>query len=185
MTFKDLATYFDTSQLTKCYIGRKWNRNPSLEHIEFLCRLPHLCQLEVNVIILNYLFHYQWPHIVSLTIENDIESEHIVLCLNDVDAICHSFPHIKHLDIHSLSIFDLPQLINRMKMKLTNLIIRQSYKIDSKPLITREWIERNTELQNLHYVFKKMGYGPVMALMPLLYQHLKDSFYILKKSKFQ
>jgi len=65
------------------------------------------------------------------------------------------FPYSKHLDIHLSSICDLPQLIHRMKMKLKNLIIRQSHKIDSKPLITREWIERNTDLQNFHYVFKK------------------------------
>jgi len=155
MTFKDLATYFDISQLTKCYIDHKWNRNPSLEHIEFLCRLPHLCKLNICVTNLSYLFHYQWPRIVSLTITNDHENSHTVLSLNDVEAICHSFPHIKHLDIHLLSICDPSQLINRMKMKLTNIIIRQPHKIDSEPLITREWIERNTDLQNFHYVLDK------------------------------
>ncbi len=62
---------------------------------------------------------------------------------------------LRQFAIHLLSICDLSQLINRMKIKLTNLIIRQPYKIDSEPLITREWIERNTDLQNFHYVFNK------------------------------
>jgi len=74
-----------------------------------------------------------------------------VLCSNDIDEIYHSFPHIKQLDIHSLSISDLPQLINRMKMKLTDIIIRQPHETDNQQMITREWLERNTELQNFLY----------------------------------
>jgi hypothetical protein len=69
-----------------------------------------------------------------------------------IEALCHSFPHIERLDIHLSSVSDLPQLLrNRMKMKLTDIIIRQSETINYERLITREWIEQNTELKNFHY----------------------------------
>ncbi|CAF1344938.1 unnamed protein product [Rotaria sordida] len=74
-----------------------------------------------------------------------------MLCTNDIDALCHSFTNIERLDIHSSSITDLPQLLNRMKKTLTDIIIRQSRKVNNEQLITREWIERNTELENFHY----------------------------------
>ncbi len=74
-----------------------------------------------------------------------------MLYSKDIDALCYSFPHIEQLDIHSSSITDLPQLINRMKMTLTYILIRQPRNVSNEQSITREWIERNTELQNFHY----------------------------------
>ncbi|CAF4596248.1 unnamed protein product, partial [Rotaria sp. Silwood2] len=125
-TFRDCVACLDTSQIMTCIIGPEWSRNSSHEHIEFLHSLPRLCRLQVSDINLNYFFLHQWPHIVDLKIENDFQSKLHVLCSTDIDALCHSFTHIERLDIHSSSITDLPQLLNRMKKTLTDIIIRQS-----------------------------------------------------------
>jgi hypothetical protein len=74
-----------------------------------------------------------------------------VLSSNDIDGLCHSFGHIKRLDIHSSSCIDLPQLLNRMKMVATYIIIKQLHRVKKEQFITREWIEQNTELKNFHY----------------------------------
>ncbi len=149
--FKDLAICLKTSQIMTCIIGSEWSRTSSCETIEFLRSLPHLHQLKVSGINLSCFFLYQWPHIVHLKIENDFGSRFHVLCSNDIDALCYSFPRIKQLDIHSSSITDLPQLINRMKMTLTDILIRQPRNVSNEKSITHEWIKRNTELQNCHY----------------------------------
>jgi hypothetical protein len=121
------------------------------EYLEFLHSSPHLRRVNVSAINLICLFLHQWPHIVNLKIENDFASRFHVLCSNDIDALCHSFPHIERLDIHLSSVTDLSQLINRMKMRLTDIVIRQLRKVNNEQFITREWVERNTELQNFHY----------------------------------
>jgi hypothetical protein len=151
-TFKDLAACLDTSQITTCHVGREWIRNTSHEHIDFLRGLPRLRELEISSGNINCFFPYKWPHIVHLKIESDYENKFHVLCWNDIDAICHSFPHIERLDIHSSCITDLPQLINRMKMSLTDIIIRQPRNVNDEQYITREWIKQNTELRKFHYI---------------------------------
>ncbi len=88
---------------------------------------------------------------VEILHTNDFESTVHVLSSNDINALCHSFPYIEQLSIHLLSVTDLPQLLNRMKMTLTDLIITQPYNINNEQFITREWIERNTELRKFHY----------------------------------
>ncbi|CAF4211141.1 unnamed protein product [Rotaria sp. Silwood2] len=150
-TLKDLTAGLDTSQITTCSIGREWNKNLPYEHIEFLRSLPRLCRLEVSGISLSCLFLYQWPHIIHLKTEYDYEHRIHVLSSNDIDALCHSFTHIERLDIHSSSIPDLAQVINRMKMTLREIRIRQPRNIDNEQFITREWIKRNTDVQNFYY----------------------------------
>ncbi|CAF1114490.1 unnamed protein product [Rotaria sordida] len=150
-TLKDPAIGLDTSRILTCNIGPEWSRNPSYEHIEFLHSLPCLRRLKVSGINLNRLFLHQWPHIVDLKIEYDFQSRLHVLYSNDIDALCHSFTHIKRLDIHSSFITDLPLLLNRMKKILTTIVIRQPRKINDEQLITCEWIEQNTELKKFYY----------------------------------
>ncbi len=134
-----------------CNIVFNWNANFSVEYIEFLRSLPRLRRLEVSSVNLHYLFLHQWPHIIDLKIKDKFRSISHVLSSNDIDTLCHSFPHIKRLDIHSSSVTDLAQLINRMKFILTDIIIRQSYNTNNELFITYEWIERNTELKKFHY----------------------------------
>ena len=88
-----------------------------------------------------------------MKIEHKLKSESHLLSSNDIDALCHSFPHLKQLDIHSSSVIDLAQLINRMKFILTDIIIRQSDNTNSELFITYEWIKQNTELNKFHYTF--------------------------------
>jgi hypothetical protein len=150
-TLKDLMIGLDTSQIMKCTIAPKWNSNSPYEHIQFLRSLPRLRRLTVSNISLSYFFLHQWPHIVDLMIENEFDHEFNVLSSNDVDAFCHSFTHIERLDIHSSSVPDLAQLLNRMKKTLRQMCIRQSRKISNEQLITREWIREKTDLQNFYY----------------------------------
>lgn len=150
-TLKDLMDRLDTSQIITCTIGPEWSRNSSYEHIDFLHSLPRLRCLKVSPVNLRHLFLHEWPHIIRLTIENDFESRDHVLSSNDINALCHSFPYIEQLNIHLLSVTDLPQLLNRMKMTLTDIIITQPHKVNNEQFITREWIERNTELRKFHY----------------------------------
>ncbi|CAF3618419.1 unnamed protein product [Rotaria sp. Silwood1] len=150
-TLKDLMAGFDTSQIMTCIIGPGWNSNSSYEYIEFLRSLPRLRRLEVSGIDISCLFLHYWPHIVDLKIENTFENRSRLLSSNDIDAICHSFPYIKHLDIYSLSVPDLAQLLSKMKMTLREVFIRQPFKVKNEKLITREWIERNTDLKSFHY----------------------------------
>jgi hypothetical protein len=149
--FNDLVACLDTPQIMTCNIVSKWSSESSFEYIKFLHSLPRLRRLEVSCINLNYLFLHQWPHIVDLKIENDYENRSHMLSSNDVDALCHSFSYIKRLDIHSSSATDLLQLLNGMKMILTDIIIRQSHQVNNEQFITREWIERNTELKNFYH----------------------------------
>ncbi|CAF0948898.1 unnamed protein product [Rotaria sordida] len=151
MSFKDFVTCIDTSQIMKCIIFSEWIGNSSSEHIEFLHNLPRLRWLEVSVFHLNHLFRYQWSHIIHLKIDNDREGKSYILSSNDIDSLCHSFPHIERLDIYSSHVTDLSQLLNRMKITLTDIIIRQSHNVNNQQLITRQWIERNTKLKNFHY----------------------------------
>ncbi|CAF4157106.1 unnamed protein product [Rotaria sordida] len=150
-TLKDLMNCLDTSQIITCTIGHEWSKDLFSELIEFLYSLPRLRRLQISSVHLNYFFLQQWPHIIDLKIENDFQGGLHMLCTNDIDGLCHSFTNIERLDIHSSSITDLPQLLNRMKKTLTDIIIRQSRKVNNEQLITREWIERNTELENFHY----------------------------------
>jgi hypothetical protein len=150
-TLKDFMNRLDTSQIMTCTIGREWSRNSSYEHIDFLRSLPRLRRLKVSLVNLRHLFLHEWPHIIRLTIENDFESRVHVLSSNDINALCHSFPYIEQLSIHLLSVTDLPQLLNRMKMTLTDIIITQPGNVNNEQFITREWIERNTELRKFHY----------------------------------
>jgi hypothetical protein len=70
-----------------------------------------------------------------------------------------SFTHIERFDIHSKSVTDLPQFLNRIKKKktLTDIIIRQQQNISNEHFITPEWIKRNTELQHFHYAYDAMN----------------------------
>jgi hypothetical protein len=145
------VTCFDTSQITICNIVSKWNSNIPFQYIELLRRLPRLCRLEVSSVNLSYFFPHQWPHIVDLKIDKSYELMSHVLSSNNIDGLCHSFGHIKRLDIHSSAFTDLSQLLNRMKMVATYIIINQSHQVKKEQFITREWIEQNTELKNFHY----------------------------------
>ncbi len=93
------------------------------------------------------MYLLQWSEIVYLRIEPDLD----LLSSTAIEALCHSFPHIKRLDIHASSVSDLPKLLNQMKITLTDIIIRQPQTVNYERLITREWIERNTKLKNFHY----------------------------------
>jgi hypothetical protein len=149
--FNELVTCLDTSQIMTCNIVSKWNSKSSFEYIDFLRNLPRLRRLEVSGVNLSSLFLHQWPHIVDLQIEKYFDNMSHVLSSNDIDALCHSFRHVKRLDIHSSSVTDLPQLLNQMKMILTDIIIRQRHVLNNEQFITCEWIEQNTELKNFHY----------------------------------
>jgi hypothetical protein len=152
MTFRYLYYYLDTSRIITCYSRPRWIEKSSDELIDFLPNLSHLRALSVSGSVLNYLFLHEWPEIVYLRIEPHFENSLDLLPSTAIEALCHSFPHIERLDIHLSSVSDLPQLLrNRRKMKLTDIIIRQSQTINCERLITREWIEQNTELKNFHY----------------------------------
>ncbi|CAF4173674.1 unnamed protein product, partial [Rotaria sordida] len=81
----------------------------------------HVHRLAINDEYLKYPFLYSQPYILSS---------------NDIDALCRSFPHIEQLDIDSTYITDLAQLLNRMKMTLTYIMIRQQYIVNDEQLIT-------------------------------------------------
>ncbi|CAF1400979.1 unnamed protein product [Rotaria sordida] len=150
-TLKDHMTDLNTSQITTCTIYPEWEINLSYEHIEYLHSLPRLCRLKLSSINLNGFFLHQWPHIVDLKIDTAFNPEFHVFSSNDIDAFCHSFTHIERLEIHSSSVPDLAQLLNRMKMTLRQICIRQPCDIDNEQLITREWIKQNINLQNFYY----------------------------------
>jgi len=93
-----------------------------------------------------------------LRIENNDEDNFQLLSSNEINTLYRSFTHIERLDIHSESVIDLPQFLNRIKRKaLTEIIIRQQRKVRNEHLITREWIEQNTELQHFHYARDAMN----------------------------
>ncbi len=151
MTFRHLYYYLDVSRIIISYSRPGWIEKSPDELIDFLRNLSDLRALSVSVSILNYLILHQWSDIVYLRIEPDFEDSLDLLPSTAIQALCHSFPHIKRLDIHSSSVSDLPQLLNRMKMTLTDIIIRQPQTVNYERLITRQWIEQNSELKNFHY----------------------------------
>lgn len=151
MTFKHLANCLDTSQITECYINSWWIQQSPFELIEFLRSLPRLSSFRVSVRVLKCLILYQLPQIVHLMISNDFNSRLSLLCSDDIDAFCRSFTHVQRLHIFASCINDIPQLLNRMKTISTDIIIRQPSNINNEEVITRECIERNTELRNFHY----------------------------------
>ncbi|CAF3311328.1 unnamed protein product [Rotaria sp. Silwood2] len=156
-TLKDLMTDLDTSQITTCSFDFEWNINSPYEHVEFLHSLPCLRRLDLSSSNLKGFFLYQWPHIVDLNIKIVFNPEFHVLSSNDVDALCHSFTHIERLEIHSSSVPDLAQLLNRMKMTLKQIFITQPYKTNNEQLITREWIKQKTNLQNFYYTCNRLN----------------------------
>jgi hypothetical protein len=111
----------------------------------------------VSVSVLNYLLLHQWPDIIHLRIEYDFENDLQLSSLNEIEALCRSFPHIERFDIHLASVTDLPQILNRMKSQLRDIIIRQPRTGNNEQFITREWIEQNTELQHFHYARDAMN----------------------------
>ncbi|CAF4839207.1 unnamed protein product [Rotaria sp. Silwood1] len=152
MTFRHLYYYLDASRIITCYSRPRWILTSPDKLIDFLRNLSHLRALSVSGSVLNYLFRHQWSEIIYLRIEPHFENNLDLLpSTAAIEALCHSFLHIKRLDIHSSSVSDLPQLLNRMKMILTDIIIRQPQTINYERLITREWVERNTDLKNFHY----------------------------------
>ncbi len=152
MNFNDLITYLDTSRIIKCYVSPEWIRKSPHELTEFLRNFPRLRALSVSVPAFNYFFLYQWPDIIHLRIENDFEDGIQLSSSDEIDALCRSFTHIERLDIHSASVTDLPQLLNKIKNKtLGDIFIRQPRIVSDEQFITHEWIERNTEFQHFHH----------------------------------
>jgi hypothetical protein len=160
-TLKDLMASIDTSQITTCYIGLNRNKTSSFEYIEFLLHLPHLRRLNISLVNLTCFYLHQWPQIVDLKIEHDFYNRSDVLSSNDIDALYHSFPHIKRLDIHSASMLDLAQLLNKWKTILKNLIIRQAHAVSNEQFITRQWIEQNTQLKDFYCISTSDFYNSV------------------------
>jgi hypothetical protein len=157
-TFKDLITYLDTSRIITCSVSSEWIGKSPHELTEFLRSLPRLRTLSVSVYVLNYLYRHRWPDIIHLRIENNDEDNFQLLSSNEINTLYRSFTHIERLDIHSESVIDLPRFLNRIKRKtLTEIIIRQQRKVRNEHLITREWIEQNTELQHFHYARDAMN----------------------------
>jgi hypothetical protein len=151
-TFNDLVANLDTSYITTCIIYFQWSTNSSYEYIRLLRSLPRLRRIKVPGINLSYLCCHQWPHIVDLNIADTYPGIFYMLSSNDIDALCHSFPHIKRLTVYSLGVADLSQFLNKMKMTLIDIIIEQPREMfNREKFITRQWIEKNTELKNFHY----------------------------------
>jgi hypothetical protein len=152
MTFKDIITYLNTSRIITCSVSSEWIKRSPHELTKFLRSLSRLRALSVSVSVLSYLFSHQWPDILHLRIESDLEEGLQLSSSDEIDALCRSFTHLERLDIHSASVTDLPQLLNRIQNKtLTDIIIRQPRTASNEQFITREWIERNTEFQHFHY----------------------------------
>ena len=147
MPFKYLYYYLDMSRIRICYSRLGWISPSCDELIDFLRNSSHLCALSVSVSLLLY----QWSDIVYLRIEPDSENSLHLLPSSIIEALCHSFPHIKRLDIHSSFVDDLPQFLNRMQMKLTDIILRQPQTVNDEQLITRQGIEQNSQLKIFHY----------------------------------
>ncbi len=155
--FQNLPAYFNTSRITKCNVNFEWIRKSPYELAEFLRSIPCLRALSISVDVLKYLYLHQWSNIIHLRIENDFVNGFQLSSIDDIDALCRSFTHIERLDIHSTSITVLPQLLKRMTKTLVDIIIRQPQIISKEQLITREWIERYTELQHFHYTCDTMN----------------------------
>lgn len=157
LTYADLFAYLDKTMMITCYVGSEWIVKSPYELPDFLRSLSCLRALCVSIPVLNYLVLHQWPNIHHLRIEYDFENNLQLSSSAEIDTLCHSFTHIERLDIHAASVTDLPQLLNKMKKKLTDIIIRQPRIDNNGQSITREWIERNTELENFHYACDDMN----------------------------
>ncbi|CAF3339924.1 unnamed protein product [Rotaria socialis] len=152
LNFKDICMYLDISRIVTCYPGNEWISKSPYEMIDFLRNLPNLRALSLCGPILNYVIVHSWPNIRHLRIEHDPNDCSCVICLNVMNAICHSFSYLERFDIHLSCVSNLRQILNSIKKTtVTDVIIRQPRAINSEQFISWEWIKRNTKLLHVNY----------------------------------
>jgi hypothetical protein len=146
-----LTQILDVTRISTCSINSSWSQKSINTLIVFLRKLPRLCVLEVSISVLKFLFIHKWPRIVYLKIEQELNNNNQILSEVETDICCHAFASVQHLDILYCNISNLSRLLNNMIMTLTTVHIRQRPRINNDPMITREWIEQNTNLRIFHY----------------------------------
>ena len=152
-TFRALIAYLDTRN-----VRPQWIQKSSNELIEFLCSQSYVHALSVSVAVLKYLYAYQWSYITDLKIENDLINGYQLSSSEEIDALCQAFPYVERLDIHSTSTTVLPQILQRMKNTLIDVVIRQSLVSNQEQQLSlRQSIEENIERTDIHYVCDRMN----------------------------
>lgn len=158
-TFQALLVYLDTRMsMTTRNVRSEWIQKSSNELIEYLGSIPNVHALSVSVAALKHFYLYQWCHITDLRIENDSINGYQLSSLDEIDAFCRAFPRVKRLDIHSTSTTVLPQLLQRMKTTLIDVVIRQSLVINQEQQVSlRQSIEEHVERTHMDYVCDRMN----------------------------
>lgn len=147
-TLKDLVVDLDTLMITRQHVRSQWTRKSPDDLIEYLCSIPYVHALSVSVSILKYLYSNQWSYITDLRIESDPIYGDQLTSMDEINALCYAFPCLTRLDIHSTSTSLLPQLLQRMKETLIDVIIRQPLSVNQN----QQLIIYNVEQTHIHYV---------------------------------
>jgi hypothetical protein len=152
------TTHIDLSQVT-LFSAFQYETDMSNDvFVKFVHSLPHLRSLHLSIVLLKLLFIHQWPHIVDLRLLTNIpdRSEPMTLC--EINAFCRSFTHVERLCISMDTFSDLSRLLSNMITILSEISIVQDVNgntANNDQIIQRDWIEKNTQLRNFHYLCTK------------------------------
>jgi hypothetical protein len=153
LSFKYIISYIDLSRLTSFVQGESKKEQSGNEFVRILHSLPHLRSLCLNISTLILLFDRHWPKIIDLNMKSDSFDPYKCLSSTKINALWRSFTHLERFAFDRKNVRKLSKLFNKMTMTLSNIWIRHYGNLYGyKPqLITRQWLEKYTKLNNFEY----------------------------------
>ena len=153
LNWRDLIVELNTSTITWVSLHTIEIPTSIDATVELLCSLPSVRTLRVSVSLLKMLLGYDWSRMTRLDIIRDSDRLSILLDQSQVDSLCRSFPCIQRLEFARCFIDDVSQLLNSMVLTLSHVYILHLPPIttDDDRFISRQWLQRNTQLRNFHY----------------------------------
>ncbi|CAF1145848.1 unnamed protein product [Rotaria sordida] len=148
-----IITCIDLSRITSFVESDSETKQSSNECVRILNSLSHLRSLTLHSSTLVLFFNRHWPQITDLDITRNLLGPYKRLSSNEIDALWHSFIHLKRLKLNRACIANLSRLFDNMTMTLSNVSIYE-YRFGSdlnSPMITRQWFEQETKLRQFDY----------------------------------
>jgi hypothetical protein len=156
LSFKYIINCIDLSRLTSFVQGESKKEQSGNEFVRILHSLPHLRSLCLYISTLILLFDRHWPKIIDLNMKSDSFDRYKCLSSTKINALWRSFTHLERFAFDRENVRKLSKLFNKMTMTLSNIWIRHYGNLYGyKPqLITRQWLEKYTKLNNFEYFNK-------------------------------
>ncbi|CAF3543535.1 unnamed protein product [Rotaria sp. Silwood1] len=155
ISFEYIIRCIDFSWITTFIEDESNREKSSKEFVQILHNIPRLRSLCLNISTLIVFFDQHWPQIIELTMNSNSCDSRKSLSSIEIDVFWYSFIQLERLAFDRQCIRKLSRLLNNMTMTLSDIWIHYHDNLDDSnpPLITRQWLEQNTDLCNFDYFY--------------------------------